>query len=54
MFFVVDDDTMFRMTVSWGELFDKIIETLGKRRCGPWSTEEEEEEEEEKEGNVQN
>ena len=27
-----------RMIVSWGELFDKIIEPLGKRRCGPWST----------------
>ena len=38
MFFVVDDDTMFRITVTWGELFDKIIETPGKRRCGPWST----------------
>ena len=36
--FFVDDDTTFRMTVSWGELFDKMIETLGKRRCGPWST----------------
>ena len=38
MFFVADDDTKLRITVSWGELFDKIIETPGKRRCGPWST----------------
>ena len=22
----------------WGEPFDKMIETLGQRRCGPWST----------------
>ena len=26
------------MASQWGEPFDKIIETSGKRRCGPWST----------------